>query len=519
MIALSRRFALATAVVALSAAPLTLDAQDSAATGVRTTDAGVMVDFPDTDLRVVIGALAEAANLNVVYGDLPARRITLRMRQPVAIRDVPALLRSLAQSNGLVLRESDGLYHVETADPATGRGIAGGADTARADLRLFVYRLRHVQAPRVAQTLQSLFGTGRRGGAAFSPGAAPLSERMRTHRVAPLDPARPIDTARVAIESGSLPAELSGEIQIVPDETTNSLIVRATPEDWAIVRQAVEAMDLRPLQVLIEVMIAEVRRTRDLDIGVSGTVSYTKDGESQPRVTGELKGTTASDFVVKLAGGGDIDVNLALSALASRGDVRILSRPLIFAQNNREARILVGSERPFVQVFRSLPTGDAVRDQIIQYRDVGTKLTIVPTINPDGYVNLQLVQEVSSATASGEASAANAPIISTREASTQLFVRDGRTAVIGGLVDRSDEKTRSGIPILSAIPGIGALFGSTRNTAITSELFLFLTPHIVRTDEDAERLRRELENASRVDEAMPGATAPLLQGAAPRTEP
>jgi general secretion pathway protein D len=126
----------------------------------------------------------------------------------------------------------------------------------------------------------------------------------------------------------------------------------------------------------------------------------------------------------------------------------------------------------------------------VQYRDVGTTLTLLPTINPDGYVNLQVKQEVSSATNEVQF---NAPVISTREASTHLFVKDNETVVIGGLADRQIERTRSGIPILSAIPLIGGLFGGTHDSDIQSELYLFLTPHIVATDEDADRLRQGTE--------------------------
>jgi general secretion pathway protein D len=170
-----------------------------------------------------------------------------------------------------------------------------------------------------------------------------------------------------------------------------------------------------------------------------------------------------------------------------------MSRPVILAQNNQEARILVGSERPFVQVSRSLPTDAAVRDQVIQYRDVGTKLTITPTINDDGYVNLQVLQEVSTATAEVQF---GAPVISTREAATHLFIKDGRTAVLGGLIDRQQERSKSGIPILMEIPLLGGLFGTTRNTTLNSELFLFLTPHIITTDDDSDRARKDLENRS-----------------------
>jgi general secretion pathway protein D len=170
--------------------------------------------------------------------------------------------------------------------------------------------------------------------------------------------------------------------------------------------------------------------------------------------------------------------------------VTVLSRPLVVARNNEEARILVGSERPFVQLFRSLPTDAAVRDQVVQYRNVGTQLTIRPTINPDGYVNLQLVQEVSTATSETQF---GAPVISTREASTHLFVRDGQTAVIGGLIDRERDRSRTGIPGLIDVPIFGTLLGGVRSTTTNSELFLFLTPHIVRDDEDVDRVREGVE--------------------------
>jgi type II secretory pathway component GspD/PulD (secretin) len=131
-----------------------------------------------------------------------------------------------------------------------------------------------------------------------------------------------------------------------------------------------------------------------------------------------------------------------------------------------------------------------VRDQVVQYRDVATPLTILPTINPDGYVNLQVLQEVSAATTEVQF---GAPVISTREASTHLFVKDGQTAVIGGLVGRQTSRTRSGIPILSSIPWIGALFGTQIENTTNNELFLFLTPHVIATDEDADRIRNSLK--------------------------
>jgi general secretion pathway protein D len=459
---------------------------------VKVTPEGVLVDFQDADLRLVITALAEAGGLNVVYSELPARRVTLRMKQPVPRDNMLPLLRSLAQSNGLRVVEDSSFIRLEPAGAADAPGGAKDTTTAESEeLRLFVYRLKHVRAARLGGTLQALFGGSSQTSLQPVEGELPLSEGLRQ---GPANPLSPDTTPKVAVDLGpqriSLPGQLKGEVQIVPDETTNSLLVRAGSSDWEVVRQAVQALDLRPLQVLIEVLIAEVRRTSESELSLSGRIA---DSKTDPSVRGTLRGNTAGDFVLEALRLGTLDVSVALSALARRGSVRIMSRPVILAQNNQEARILVGSERPFVQVSRSLPTDAAVRDQVIQYRDVGTKLTITPTINDDGYVNLQVLQEVSTATAEVQF---GAPVISTREAATHLFIKDGRTAVLGGLIDRQQERSKSGIPVLMEIPLLGGLFGTTRNTTLNSELFLFLTPHIITTDEDSDRARKDLENRS-----------------------
>jgi len=119
----------------------------------------------------------------------------------------------------------------------------------------------------------------------------------------------------------------------------------------------------------------------------------------------------------------------------------------------------------------------------VQYRDVGTKLTIRPTINQDGYVSLLIQQEVNQATSEVEF---DAPVISTREAVTQVLVKDGQTIVLGGLRDKQRDVNQSGVPILSRIPIIGGLFGSASRTSNETELYLFLTPRILKTDADAD---------------------------------
>jgi general secretion pathway protein D len=253
--------------------------------------------------------------------------------------------------------------------------------------------------------------------------------------------------------------------------------------DFDVLRQGVEQLDIRPLQVLIEVMIVEARHDRSFSFGSDLLLPPQSLDKGNGTVDATSAGGGLGDLVIHLMNLGHAEIDATLRAAASKGDVQIVSRPVLLASNNTEARLLVGSQRPFVQVSRSLPTDTPTRDQVVQYRDVGTRLTIRPTINQDGYVSLVVQQEVNAATSEVQF---DAPVISTREAVTQVLVKDGQTIVLGGLRDQQRERTQSGIPILSGIPIIGGLFGSADRRKTETELYLFLTPRILKTDADAD---------------------------------
>lgn len=493
----------ALAVLCFAVSPRPVAAQD--ATAVKQTAEGILVDFQDTDLRTVISALAEAAGLNVVYSDLPSRKVTVRLRTPVAKSAIPALLQSLAQSNGMTYSDEGGIIRFATAAVTDTR-----SDTSMRDVRLYVHQLKHARAAQVAATMQTIFGGARTSTAAKGLTQPMLSQRLRDQSIAPtLAPdATAVAPSLQTTDGPTMRAQLRGEVQIVPDERTNALVIRALPGDWETLRKAIDALDLRPLQALIEVVIAEVRTTDNLEIGTNGTAKNSNNATTPNTRSATSSSSAATDFVLKLTQANkNFTADIALAALATRGNVRILSRPIVLAQNNAEAKILVGEQRPFVQVFRSLPTDAAVRDQVVQYRDVATSLTILPTINPDGYVNLQVLQEVSSATSEVQF---GAPVISTREASTHLFVRNGQTAVLGGLVGRQTDVSKSGIPWFSRIPFLGALFGTQTDRSTTSEIFLFLTPHVISSDDDADALRDSLQRAGTGETGLSPAEKPIL---------
>ncbi|HEX2211268.1 MAG TPA: secretin N-terminal domain-containing protein, partial [Longimicrobium sp.] len=486
-------------VLALLAVPL--GAQESG--GVQATAGGVQIDFQGADMRVVVAALAEAAGLNLIYADLPSRPVTLRTGAPVPVERLRVYLESLLRAHNLRLQEEEGgLLRVVNdgagqAAPSVPGGTMGPVQPG-GPVRVFVHPLRHAPADDLARSIGALYGITEGGGYGGRPERpASLTQELRGQRYNDAAvPESPDPNARRGVN-----AQLQGDVQIVPDMRTNSLLIRATAADYATLAQAINQLDTRPLQVLIEVLVAEVRRDRQLNTGVSIRVPNQLDRESGAVIGGELAGASTGDVVLRVLQLGAVRADVVLSALSSSGQVTVLSRPVVMAQNNEEARILVGTERPFIQISRSLPTDGAVRDQVVQYREVGTQLTIRPTINPDGYVTMEVLQEVSSATPETQF---GAPVISTREAQTRLLVKDGHTVVIGGLVDTQRSRGSSGIPVLREIPVIGRLFGSHQQRTDVTELFLFLIPHVLRTDDDVDAATQLVrDRTERLNRALP----------------
>lgn len=466
---------------------------------VQQADSGVTFDFQAADIRVVISALAEVAGITIIYGDLPNRSVTLRTGRPVPISEVRQLLETIVRANGLELFDENGLLRIaavvepEPPTPTVSPVQATGQDRSSGTRRLYVHQLSHARADRIVQTLGALFGSSRGFATSGSAFGGSLSQALREQREAPYrnpDLQAGLPEPR-SDQAGGLAMGLQQPVDMVPDPLTNTVLVLATPADYQVIAGAIQQLDIRPLQVMIEVLIAEVRHNQASDLGIEVNIPLREGDEDG--VTFNLQGFSAGNVAMQILGIGNVNADVVVRALATRADVTILSRPIILAQNNQEARILVGDQRPFIQVSRSLPTDGGVRDQVVQYRNVGTQLSILPTVTADGYVNLSITQEVSTATAEIQF---GAPVINTREIETELLVRDGQTIVLGGLVDHQKETTNTGIPLLKDIPLIGAIFGSRSTRTVASELLLLLTPHIIRNDEEMEETTQQLREAT-----------------------
>jgi general secretion pathway protein D len=471
----------------LLAAAAPLGAQPLVSEGAQ----GVTVNLVDVELRAAVQALSQYLDRPVFFGALGNQRITFTSPRPIPRAEMAGLLRTLLAGQGYVMADAEGAYDIRSSGapqggaPGTAPGFApppqgGGGSLASANgVELFVVRLRHARAADVAATVNALYG---RGGALGEIGQRreTLNDGLNANRVAPYgQPAPDVSVAQVPM------GNLSGNVVIVPDQRTNSLLVRASQADFALIRAAVEQVDVRPLQVLIEATVAYVRRDFTFAYGLqAGTGDVRVDGSENTTIGGSTTGASVSDLVIRALNLGGIDLNLVLRAGETRSSVIILDRPLLLAANNEEAEIVVGEQRPFVQVQRS--TDGGVLDEVVQYKDVGTSLRVLPTISADGYVQLAVTQEVNSATDQEAGGGVSAPVISTRAIQTQLLVRDGHTAVLGGLAGTQRDRTSGGVPFLSDLPLIGGIFGRRSRINNDFELFVFITPHVIYSDEDLD---------------------------------
>ena len=385
-----------------------------------------------------------------------------------------------------------------------------------AGLRTYVYPLKHASAVELAATLAQVFG-----GAVAAPAARQrvqalegrsLSSELtgfRRREVESLQqrgmgapsavtasPAGPAAPAAVPESAQAQGQGLVGRTTIVPDQATNALVIRTAPPNFSVLQETIDQLDVRPPQVLLEVLIAEVTLDRANEYGINWQVFTQRgvSGDSTRGITGGFGPQRFGDtLLASLQGLGirfislaTVDVRALLQTIATRTNVRVLSTPRILALNNEEARILVGSEVPFVSsTFGGLT---AQLNTVVQFRNVGTQLTVIPTVNNDGYVTFRLLQEVSALSQQTVAAAQNAPIITTREAETSAIVKTGHTVVIGGLIGQTEQVVESGVPLLKDLPLLGYLFKSHSVSRERTEIAIFFTPYVAFTDEQADSL-------------------------------
>ncbi|MBN6110054.1 type II secretion system secretin GspD [Xanthomonas bonasiae] len=329
--------------------------------------------------------------------------------------------------------------------------------------------------------------------------------------------------------NGSVTLEVQGDkVGVSAVEETNTLLVRSTPQSWRSIRDVVEKLDVMPMQVHIEAQVAEVSLTGQLQYGVNWyfeqAVSAASDatnigiggGAGLPSAAGRsIWGDIAGKVTSTGLGWTFLGKNAAavISALDKVTNLKLLQTPSVFVRNNAEATLNVGTRIPINSTSINTGIGTDSTYSSVQYIDTGVILKVRPRVTKDGMVFLDIVQEVSTpgarpaACTSGTSTVANSAScnvdINTRRVKTEAAVQSGDTIMLAGLINDSTSDGSAGVPLLSKLPVVGALFGQKTQDKTRNEVIVLLTPTIVRNPQEARNLTDEYGQKFKVMQPLP----------------
>ncbi|MBB3802919.1 general secretion pathway protein D [Xanthomonas arboricola] len=426
-------------------------------------------------------------------------------------------------------------------------------DSAGGGVRLFSYELKYIKAKDLADRLSEVFGGRSSGGdsnASLAPGAessvlgGQLGNRDSTMGGSSGLTGGSVGESGDGSGSGSFGGSSgmgggssssgglgNGSLQLSPRSNgngavtlevqgdkvgvsavaeTNTLLVRSTPQAWTSIRDVIEKLDVMPMQVHIEAQVAEVNLTGELQYGVNWyfenavNAATAAGGAGLPSaagrsIWGDIAGTVTNGGV----GWTFLGKNAAavISALDTVTNLRLLQTPSVFVRNNAEATLNVGSRIPINSTSINTGLGSDSSFSSVQYIDTGVILKVRPRVTKDGMVFLDIVQEISTPGARPQACTAAATTtvnsaacnvdINTRRVKTEAAVQSGDTMMLAGLIDDSTTDISAGVPFLSKLPVVGALFGQKNKDTNRREVIVLITPTIVRNPQEARNLTDE----------------------------
>jgi general secretion pathway protein D len=313
----------------------------------------------------------------------------------------------------------------------------------------------------------------------------------------------------------SAPASL---MRIIPNNQNNAVLVYGTPEETETAEAMLRKIDVLPLQVQIEAVIAEVTLNDDLKYGTqfffkSRGVNVILDSASQS-VTSLANAALSAQFPGIVAGGNGVGgAPFVISALQSVTQVNVLSSPQLMVMDNHPARLQVGALVPYLtQTGQSTLVPGAPVVNSIDYRETGVITEVTPRVNAGGLVTLDISQEVSNVdTLATQSLGIASPTFFERSVQSRVVVQDGQTIGLAGLIQDSSSRGNQGIPWLKDVPILSWLSGTQSNSRTRTELLILITPHVIHDQRDAraatEELRAGLANAALVPRLLQGLKA------------
>lgn len=345
-----------------------------------------------------------------------------------------------------------------------------------------IYNLNNVDAEELAETLDDFIrDAGRVSGAARGGGA-----------------------------QGQAPATTSrtGEVVVVADKTTNSLLIAASRSKYQEVLELIQRLDERQDQVLIETALVELTGQDSLNLAIElGLAEIAGDGDGQFGVSNfglatydDTDGDGIPDVKVPnittgltagILKGDDFSLPILISALQERRDTNVLNVPSVLVNNNSSAKVESKDAQPTTQITATGGVSGQTQENFREYVEAGITLQISPTISASRYLRLNIELEVS--TFVGAVSGAIPPPKLTRYLQTVVNVPDGDTMVIGGIITDNKGRTRRSLPWLGDIPILGYLFSDNQDSSSKTTLYFFVTPHIMRDRDFADLAKYSFE--------------------------
>ena len=385
---------------------------------------------------------------------------------------------------------------------------------------LKVFRLKYASAKNLAEILQNLV-TGQASSANSNRASSNNNTMNHSSSQNSSNDASSISTPSINLSAGSnnknqnsITSFNANGVSIIADDSQNALVVKADPQLMREIESAIQQLDIRRQQVLIEAAIIEIEGTDADQLGVQwalgdlssgiGLMSFDNAGASLASLAGayltggatslgkaaaSLSGTSLALGSYKEGSDGSRKVYGALiQALKSKTKSNLLSTPSIVTMDNEEAYIVVGQNVPFVTGSVATTTAGINPYTTVERKDVGVTLKVVPHIGEGGSVRLEVEQEVSAVQAKGEAQDL---VTSKRAIKTSILAEHGQTIVLGGLISDNASYGRQSVPGLGAIPVIGHLFRSDVKSNEKRNLLVFIHPTIVGDSKDVRRLSQQ----------------------------
>ncbi|HTZ36488.1 MAG TPA: secretin N-terminal domain-containing protein, partial [Stellaceae bacterium] len=380
--------------------------------------------------------------------------------------------------------------------------------------RVYVYNLQYAKAVQIGEKLQGLLtglniqfkasGPGAGGdGLGLQPTAPGFEGPARADAAKAAAPAEPLPPPGAApAPAAAAPATDKPEpekgVRIEADEAHNSLLISANARDYELIRQVLAAVDVPPLQVLIEVTVAEVDLNDNLNYGVE---YFINSGKTNTFLTSSSASTTGISPVVPGFNlswvAGNFAPRAILDLLSNVTQTKVISTPRLLVLSNETARLQVGDVVPIItQTATNAVTSNSTIVNNVTYKETGVVLEVTPRVNAGGYVTMDVNQSVSNVV-STTTSQIDSPTFQQRRLTSTISVKTGETILLGGLIQQNDNRQSSGIPFLHDLPGVGSLFGSHVNGTGRTELIMLMTPHVIANDGDNHNLTARIEDQFR----------------------